>query len=110
LQGAVVVVVVDEVAVDLVFVLAAEVVVAAAPGLAAVVVGVDVLEVVVQGTVVALPAAWATPAASVPPPEGPRYAETRAPHDVATRDNTRSPSRAADLLFTSAPRAQAPTT
>lgn len=109
LHGAVVVVVVDEVVVDLDFALAVVVVVEAEPAFAAaaVVVVADVLEVVVHGTVVALPAAWATPAASVPPPEGPRYAATRAPHEVATRDNARTPSSPADLFFTSAPRTQA---
>jgi hypothetical protein len=72
--------------------------------------GVVDVDVDPHGTVVALPAACATLLASVPPPEGPRYAETRAPHEVTTRDNTRTPSSPADFLFTSiAPRAQAST-
>jgi hypothetical protein len=92
LHGTEVVVVVDEAAADL--------------DLAVVVVGADV-EVVVHGTVVALPAAWAIPA-SVPPPDAPRYGETRAPHDVAMRPTAaRTPRSPADLFVTSAPRAQA---
>jgi hypothetical protein len=68
-----------------------------------------VVVVDVQGTVVAVPAACATPFVPVPPPVAPRYGLTRAPHEVATRASTRSPSSPADLLFTSAPRTQAPT-
>jgi hypothetical protein len=105
-QGAVVVVLV--VAVDLDFAAAAAVVeVVDEPPLGGVVVGVVVLDVVVQGTVAAVPRAWAVWFTSVPPPAAPRYGLTRAPHEVATRDNTRTPSRPADLLLTSAPRAQA---
>jgi hypothetical protein len=68
-----------------------------------------VVVVDVHGTVVAVPAACATPFVPVPPPDAPRYGLTRAPHEVATRASTRSPSSPADLLFTSAPRTQAPT-
>jgi hypothetical protein len=94
LHGAeVLVVVVGEAAVEPDFDLAVVVVVAAA--------AVDVVE---HGTVVALPAACATPFASVPPPEAPRYGETRAPHALARRDKTRNPSSPADLFFTAAPR------
>jgi hypothetical protein len=109
LHGAeVVVVVVDEAAVD--FDLAVVVVVEAGPDLPDVVVGVAaaaVVDVVEHGTVVALPAACAIPVASVPPPEAPRYGETRAPHEVAIRPSTRAPRSPADLLLTSAPRIQA---
>jgi hypothetical protein len=51
------------------------------------------------------PAATSAP----PPPLAPRYGETRAPHDVATTDSTRTPTSPAVLFFTSAPRTQAPT-
>jgi hypothetical protein len=102
LHGAEVVVVVDEAAVELDFDFdfAVVVVVAAVAAVAAV-------DVVAHGTVVALPAACAMPFVSVPPPEAPRYGETRAPHEVAMTDNTRTPSSPAALLFTSAPRTQA---
>jgi hypothetical protein len=108
LHGAEVVVVVDEEAVD--FDLAVVVVVEAGPDLPDVVVGAAaaaVVDVVEHGTVVALPAACAIPFASVPPPEAPRYGETRAPHEVAIRPRTRAPKSPADLLLTSAPRTQA---
>ena len=101
----VVVVVVDEAADDFDWVFAAVVLVE--PAAAAVVLVAVVLEVVVHGTVVGLPTAWATPLTFVPPPVAPRYGATRAPHDVATRDNTTIPSSPADLLFTVAPRTQA---
>ncbi len=88
-------VVVDDAAVDFAFDLDV-VVVVVAPAAA--------VEVVEHGTVVALPAACAIPFASVPPPEAPRYGETRAPHAVARRDKTRTPNSPADLFFTAAPR------
>jgi hypothetical protein len=84
-----------------------DVVVVDEPDLATVVDVAAVLDGVEHGTVVALPAAWATPLASVPPPDAPRYGETLAPHDVTIRDDNRSPSRPADLLLTCAPRTQA---
>lgn len=72
----------------------------------AAVVGVVVVDVPeVQGTVVAVPRAWATPPDSVPPPVValPRYGLTRAPHDAATRDNASTASSPAALLVTPAP-------
>jgi hypothetical protein len=74
LHGAVVVVVVEAVVVDFDLDLLVVVVVDPEPDLAAaaVVVVAEVEEVVVHGTVVALPAAWATPFTSVPPPVAPR--------------------------------------
>ena len=98
--------VVDEAAVELDFDFAVVFVAEADPDLPAVVV-VAAVDVVADGTVVALPAACAMPFVSVPPPEAPRYGETRAPHEVAITDNTRTPSSPAAFLLTFAPRTQA---